>query len=97
MPRLPWGRRCQTTRILMHTNTLELGRLAVDQQAAVGIELKLADAKCRDGFVERAAVKLQRAAQTVKLWRTVRPEAGLGHRETLRGALAGPHVAQREF
>ena len=38
--------------ILVQADALELGGLAVDKQAAVGIELELADAERRDGFVE---------------------------------------------
>jgi len=49
--------------ILMQADALELGGLAVDEQAAVGIELELAETECRDGFVKRLAVECQRAAQ----------------------------------
>ena len=43
--------------ILMQADTLELGGLAVDEQAVVGIELELADAEGRDDFVKRLAVE----------------------------------------
>ena len=79
--------------VLVDADALELGRAAVDQQAAVGIEPNWRMPKVWR-FRPAATPFTECAAQLIQFRGAVGPEAGVGHRDPLGGALAGEHVGQ---